>query len=173
MSSLKLINTQTVSGVALVNFISGIDSTYDVYNVKFFNVTPVTDNVDLQVNWTNNGGTDWDTDKVTATFKNVQGLVLQYQTDIDSDQPSYQGIVQQQGNNGSECCAGEGFLFNPSSTALVKHIMFNTTWEGGYVQNMYVNGFLTSASAVDGMSFKFSSGNIATGTFSLYGLVKS
>ena len=56
MSSLKLINTQTVSGVALVNFTSGIDSTYDVYNVKFFNVTPVSDNVDLQVNWTNDGG---------------------------------------------------------------------------------------------------------------------
>src|SRR5210317_2610423 len=42
--SLILLSTQTASASATIDFTSGIDSTYDSYVFKFYNIHPSTDN---------------------------------------------------------------------------------------------------------------------------------
>jgi hypothetical protein len=45
--SLTLLSTQTASASATISFTSGIDSTYDSYVFKFYNIHPATTNVGL------------------------------------------------------------------------------------------------------------------------------
>jgi hypothetical protein len=43
--SMNLISTQTASSSSTISFTSGIDSTYDEYVFKFYDIHPATDDV--------------------------------------------------------------------------------------------------------------------------------
>jgi len=65
--ALNLISTQTASASATIDFTSGIDSTYDSYVFKFYNIHPATDGVTFQVNF-RDGGSLFDATKTTTSF---------------------------------------------------------------------------------------------------------
>ena len=46
-----LISTATASSSASIEFTSGIDSTYDIYQFEFVNIHPATDNVEFRLQW--------------------------------------------------------------------------------------------------------------------------
>ena len=67
------------------------------------------------------------------------------------------------------------FLFSPSSTTFVKHFIVNSN---GYENDndtaiSFVAGYLNTTTAIDGLQFKFNSGNIDSGVIKMYGLSKS
>ena len=73
--------------------------------------------------------------------------------------------------------SGELILFNPSSTTFVKHYMtvansFDTS-SPAYTQNQRSAGYGNTTSAINGVRFKFSSGNTDSGTIKLYGIKDS
>ena len=57
--ALNLISTQTASSSSTISFTSGIDSTYDEYVFKFYNIHPQTDNAEFQFNF-RDGGSAYD-----------------------------------------------------------------------------------------------------------------
>ena len=71
------------------------------------------------------------------------------------------------------CTSGFLHLFDPSNTTFVKHFIAtaNTQFPTAYSGAYYSAGYGNTTSAVDAVQFKFSSGNIDSGTFKLYGVV--
>ena len=179
--SLNLISTQTGSSSATVSFTSGIDSTYKEYIVKFFDVHPATDNNTstnyFEVNF-RDGSTDYDATKTTTIFRayhfeDASTQALSYETDHDLAQSTgFQRIAQGMGNDNDQCVAGILHLFDPSSTTFVKHFICETNNihadNASYRWN--VAGYINTTTAIDGIQFKMTTGNIDSGTFKLYGV---
>ena len=177
---MNLITTNTISsGVSSSSFTSSIDSTYDTYLFKFINIHPATDNVNLTVSF-RDGGSDFDATKTTTYFHAYHdeadsGTSVGYNTSNDIAQGTgYQIIGHIPGNDGDQSVSGTLYLFSPSSTTFVKHFIsnFNSYTYHNYSLNTYVGGYCNVTAAIDGVDFKFSSGNIDSGVIKMYGITK-
>ena len=179
--SLNLISTQTASSSSTISFASGIDSTYKEYIVKFFDVHPATDNNTstnyFEVNF-RDGSTDYDATKTTTIFRayhfeDARPQALSYETDHDlAQRTGFQRIALGMGNDNDQCVAGILHLFDPSNTTFVKHFICETNNihadNASYRWN--VAGYINTTTAIDGIQFKMTTGNIDSGTFKLYGV---
>ena len=180
--ALNLISTQTASGSSTISFTSGIDSTYDSYVFKFYDIHPATNNVGLSFNFSVDSGSNYNVAKTTTTFRAYHDesdseAALEYDLGQDLAQGTgFQRILRFIGNGNDECGSGEMFLFSPSSTTFIKHFIAtgNTYWgDGDYSMNDFTAGYGNTTSAVDAVQFKMSSGNIDSGTVKLYGIKDS
>ena len=83
-----------------------------------------------------------------------------------------QFIAENIGNGNDESVNGFLHLFNPADTTFVKHFLISSAsyFQGDYTNNYYVGGYGNTTSAVDGVQFSMSSGNIDAGTIKLYGI---
>lgn len=173
---LKLLSTQTGSGVDAITFRSGIDSTYKLYIFKFYNINPANDNVKFQFN----GSFDGNQFGIihTSTYFDAQhnenggAGQLNYKTNHDAAQiTAWQPLSYEQGNGSDECLSGELQLFNPSNTTYVKHF----TYRSNYYQNTdysispHVAGYFNTTTAITGLSFRMN-GGLFDGTIKMYGL---
>ena len=79
------------------------------------------------------------------------------------------------GADNDQSCSGTLHLYNPSSTTYVKNFMFrgSRVHRDDYAIDEFVSGYCNVTAAIDGVQFKFSSGNIDAGTFKLYGIKDS
>jgi len=184
--SLTHIKTLTASSSSTLSFVDGssdvvLDSTYPIYLIKIFNAHPATNNVTLQFQVNASGGSGFNETITSTSFRsfhteddNYTGL--EYQTGSDQAQgTSYQNLHGGNSNaNDSGACA-ELFLFNPSSTTFVKHFIgiCSLTEQNPAADQAYIAGYINTTSAIDEISFKYSSGNIDSGTFKLYGIKDS
>ena len=84
-----------------------------------------------------------------------------------------QRITDNVGNGNDECCSGLFRLYSPSSTTFVKHFMgvSNTYQNSDYSVNAFVGGYANTTSAIDGVQFKFASGEIQGGTIQMFGII--
>ena len=177
-----LLATNTItSGVSSSSFTSNIDSTSDTYIFKFINMHPASSNTHFRVNF-RDGGSDFDASKTTTTFfsrhkEDDSGASLGYDNSRDlANGTGYQDIYFDTGANASdECGSGTLFLFSPSSTTFVKHFMSVSSSYGDTPRayHNFMAGYCNTSSAIDGVDFKFSSGNIDSGIIKMYGLSKS
>jgi len=181
--ALTLISTTTASSDSTISITSGIDSTYPIYKFVFINIHPATDGATFQVNF-RDGGSDYDATKTTTYYyaRHTEGGsdgALAYSASDDLAQSTaFQNISH--GTNGigsdnDQCGSGELFLFNPSSTTFVKHFLstFQEYNLNNYSLESFVAGYCNVTAAIDGIQFKFDSGNIDAGTIKLYGIKDS
>ena len=179
--AMTLITTNTSSNAASSSFTSGIDSTYKLYIFKFIDVNPATNAADLGFNGSIDGGSNYNVTKTTTLFKPYHdeagsSNTLSYDDGRDIAQGTgYQDIATNFGNDNDQNLAGTLEIFNPSSTTFVKHFICRTqfTHQLDFTVEHYVAGYGNTTSAVDGVQFKMSSGNIDAGTIKLYGLKDS
>ena len=177
-SSLVLISTVTASSSATIEFTSGIDSTYKEYQFHFTDIHPATDNVDFMVLF-RDGSSAFDATVTSTSFDAYHNEAddatgLAYNTGMDLAQAtSGQKLIEDQGNDNDQCGSGILHLFDPSSTTFVKHFIARTrnTHHGNYTADEFVAGYCNVTAAIDGVQFKFSSGNIDAGTIKMYGVV--
>jgi len=176
--ALTLISTQTASSSAYIEFTSGIDSTYKEYIFKFITIHPATDNSELEWNATIDGGSNWDVAKTSAGFQAYHsdggaGGTLGYTNGL-GESTGYQRLENNLGNAADECMGGSLHIFNPSSTTYVKNYYSETnnisSDADNYSQNWFAGGYLNTASAVNGIRFKMSTGNIDAGKIKMYGV---
>ena len=176
--SLVLISTQTASSSSTIDFTSGIDSTYKEYQFHFTDIHPATDNVDFMVLF-RDGSSAFDATVTSSSFDAYHNEAddatgLAYNTGMDLAQAtSGQKLIEDQGNDNDQCGSGILYLFDPSSTTFVKHFIARTrnTHHGDYTADEFVAGYCNVTAAIDGVQFKFSSGNIDAGTIKMYGVV--
>jgi hypothetical protein len=174
---MTLISEQTASSSATISFTSGIDSTYDSYVFKFIDIHPQTDGISFQLNF-RDGGSSYDAVKTTTYFRtyhleNDSGFTLSYRSAEDLAQSTgFQTISDANSNDNDHCHAGYLKLFNPSSTTFVKHFMLesNQSFLNDSAHRTFVAGYCNTTSAIDGVQFKMSSGNIDSGVIKLYGI---
>ena len=177
--SLILLATETASSSDTISFTSGIDSTYDEYVFKFINVQPATDGKKFSVGF-RDGSTNYDATKTTSYFyayhsEDDTGAVgLGYEGANDLAQSTgFQPLSNATGSDSDEGVSGELRLYSPSSTTYVKHFMARVNSYGNYPINVdsHIAGYCNVTAAIDGVQFKYDSGNIASGTIKLYGVV--
>ena len=182
--SMILIKEQTASSSASVSFVDGsggvvLDSTYPIYKFEFINIHPSGDLTDLQVNF-RDGGSSYDATKTTTVFRTYHNeagndTTLGYQTSWDLAQSTGVQLISHGIDNDNDSCAvGTLQIFNPSSTTFVKHfIAVSNAMNGTYTHQNFVAGYCNTTSAIDGVQFTMSSGNIDSGTIKLYGIKDS
>ena len=178
--SLSKISTSTASSDSVVNITSGIDSTYNVYYVVYNAIHPAAGSK-LTCQFTTNGS-DFDLALCTAQCNGSNtegGTASNNNADASEDQndgTAYQSIAYADTieTNAESCCNGFLWLYGPGSTTFHKHFYSRSVAKddapGG--AQTFTTGQIKTASAVTGISFKMSTGNIDSGTFTLYGIGK-
>ena len=170
-SLIKIDEEIVTSAVASVT-LGGSDwnSSYDVYMVKFNNVQPNTDIVTFTARLTVSGSPDTSSNydramkelRANTTFGNYSG----------TNQSAM--FLDGAGTGTSELVNGIAYLFNFNNASEYSFLTFETTSRDfdGHNKGRQGGFVLTVAQATDGIQFYFGSGNIASGSFSLYGLAK-
>tara|TARA_B100001094_G_scaffold106889_1_gene102838 strand:+ start:151 stop:765 length:615 start_codon:yes stop_codon:yes gene_type:complete len=180
--AMTLIKTLTASSSATLSFINGssgvvLDGTYKEYIFYFNNIHPSVNDALLQFNLTTDG-TNFNVTKTTTFFlsnhneeDNTTGLAYFATRDLGQSTDD-QRIMWELQNDNDDAGAGIMHLFEPSSTTFLKHFIVTTQYKSNpnYSNNLFVAGYGNTTSAITGVRFKLTSGNIDAGTISLYGI---
>ncbi len=177
--NLKLLTTQTASNSSSLSFTTLIDSTYDVYIFKFYDVNPATDDVNFIFNGSLDGGSNYNVTKTSTNYysnhaENDSYASMGYSTSQDIAQGTgYQGITGGIANDADASLAGELYLFSPSNTTYVKHYYYmSTAYKNDSAHNTSnTAGYFNTTSAINALDFKFASGNMTAGQIKMYGLL--
>jgi len=178
--AMTLLSTQTASSSSTISFTSGIDSTYDVYVFKFIDIHLSTENGDFIFQGSTNSGSSYGVTLTTTYFQAQHdearnNASLQYVAGAALAQStSFQKLMRDNSVDNDESNVGTLTLYNPSSTTFVKHFLAKTTSitsEGDpRCLNAFISGYFNTTSAINGIQFKCSSGNIDSGVIKLYGI---
>ena len=160
----------SASPVASVT-LTGIDSNYDVYLLVMNNVSPVTADADVHLRVTESGTASSDSDydiaykllRTDTTFSNIN----------NTNQAQWQ-ISGSLENDGGKTFNGHCYIFNANNSSEYTFITIENGYlaEDGTFLGQQGGGVYTQTTAVDGVNISFDTGNIDTGTFTLYGLKK-
>ena len=180
--AMKFIKKLTASSDSALSFVNGssdvvLDNTYKEY-LFIFNNIHTSANAYIQVNF-RDGSTDYDASKTTTMFyikhKEDDGLdnVAMLAGNSLGNSTGIQRLTAGEcdtGNDSGYC--GFLHLFNPSSTTFVKHFISSSQYVNNSPgsENQYVAGYCNVTAAIDAVQFSTSSGNMDTGTITLYGI---
>jgi len=184
--SLVPIKTLTASGSASLSFVHGsndvvLDSTYPIYRFEFINIHTSQDNTQFQFNCSSDSGSNYNVTKTTTHFYSYHNeadsdTALTYAGGSDLAQStSPQPLAIGLGTDNDQNLSGEMFLYSPSSTTFVKHFIARTNnyMYHEYTLDSYSGGYMNTSSAVNGVRFNLSGGNIDSGKIKLYGIKDS
>ena len=174
---MTLIATQTASADSTIDFANNLDSTYEAYVVVFSGTIPATDGARFQLR-IGTGGTptyqsgasdySWSTDYTVPGAASGGAVASDAEIELI-------GTALTVGNATGEHVAGRVFIHSPSDTNLHTYveaqIVGKNTASGLFIAN--TAGSYNATTAVTSLRFLFSSGNITSGEFKLYGLQKS
>ena len=176
--SLVLLETQTASSSSTISFTSNIDSTYKEYIFKFIDIHPSAEyahfsfQADTGTN-TNYNQTITSTSWTSTSNEGGTEAIINYQTASDQAQGTgFQYLTDQLEADNDSCAAGTLHIFDPSNTTFVKHFIARTQFHQAdpSSREYYVAGYGNTTSAINAITFKMSTGNIATGTIKMYGV---
>ena len=181
--AITFIKKLTASSSSTLSFVDGsssvvLDNTYKEYIFAFNNMHPATDGANYTFQGSTDSGSNYNTTMTTTyftAFHNEAGndQSLTYETGRDLAQStSFKTLINEVGNDNDQCCSGFLHLFNPSSTTFVKHFIcnINSYFNANYTMNVFTAGYYNTTSAIDALQFKMSSGNVDSGTITLYGI---
>ena len=187
----NLILTQTASDSSTISFTSGIDSTYDEYVFKFYNINPADDLGSFYFQSSVDGGSNYTDGNITSNYFNAEHseddgtAEVGYQAGYDQADGVGDGTGQSlgfnMGNGADEALSGTLTFYNPSSTTFVKHFLYRGTYYyySNRTINVYAAGYINDTNDVNaflfGMNFwNTGSSSIDDGNFdgqiSLYGI---
>ena len=181
--AMTFIKKLTASSSSTLSFVDGssdvvLDNTYKEYVFHFNNIHPSTGSF-FTVGF-RDGGTDYDAVKTTSSFRalhreDANSANVAYDTDDDLAQSTdFQRLTNSLTADDDGSASGILHLFNPSQTTFVKHFISRSSGmvAGGanYAWDELIAGYCNTTTAIDGVQFKMSSGNIDAGTITLYGI---
>jgi hypothetical protein len=180
VGGLTLLEQHTASSSATLDFTTFISSSYDEYQFEFVSVIPATNDVAFRMQMGTGGGPTWDTGTNYAwqlfTFR-AGGSAL---NGAESGQSFISFTYGAGGTLGIDNTTTSGGmngsirLFNPQSTAVYKHMVGQMRYKDAepfWLINEVAGTYLATT-ALTGIRFYMSSGNIASGTIRVYGLGK-
>ena len=172
--STTFISSATMSATSTVEFSSGITSTYDEYMFVCTDIHPASNSEGFVVNFSTGGAytiamttTAWQCGQYENGTREFQ-----YEANRDLSQGTNQRLAQAISNDADATCAGILYLYGPSSTTYAKNFYsrFHNYHDSNISQDWYIAGYVNTTSAVTGVQFKMSSGNIDVGTIAMYGI---
>ena len=166
------LSTATASASATIDF-TGLSSTYDLYLIEILSAKPVTNGVDLNLQTSSNNGVSYDA--TASNYLGVTHYAFSTSTGAAAINGSSASLTTLAISNAREGYSGLVYISNPSATARC-HIRSQGQYysSGSLVENLQTSAFYRdSATAVNAIRLLMSGGNIASGTFNLYGRKKS
>ncbi len=168
-SLIKIDEEIVTSAVASVT-LTGIDSTYDVYMVKYNNLKSSVDG-DAKIRVTKSGTPD------TTSNYDRANKILRSDTTFSNDSGTNETFwyLEYIGDDVSEASNGIMYLFNFSNASEYSFLTMEITSSDNAnptLKGRQGGAVHTVASASDGIQIFPNSGNITSGSFSLYGLAK-
>ncbi|MFQ5624637.1 MAG: hypothetical protein ACE5FS_14725 [Paracoccaceae bacterium] len=169
-----LIESQTASASATLDFTTGIDGTYDAYALVLTNVLPATDGAALWLRVQESAA--WQADAADYAYR-YETRIVNASTYNASNSTGDAKIVlagAAVGGAAGEGASGKIEFYGPATTAY-----HGFTWNiieqdtTPITRNLVGGGaYIGATGAVTGVRVMFSTGNIASGTIALYGLRK-
>ena len=183
--ALTFIKKLTASSSGTLSFVNGassvvLDNTYKEY-LFIINQCHPSAKSNLAFQGSINTGSGYGVNITSAHFQAKQDEsgggsgALSYEAGRDLAQStSFQKLMRDNSVDNDESNVGTLTLYNPSSTTFVKHFLAKTTSitsEGDpRCLNAFISGYFNTTSAINGIQFKCSSGNIDSGVIKLYGI---
>lgn len=176
-SSVILLGSATASASSEITFTTEFDdSTYAYYIFTYTNIRPATDGVELRVRFSVNGGSSYlssDYRWCRLRLNSNSGATGIGENDSDSKIK----MVVDLGNAAGEGLSGKALYIptpSPGSTNAGKYIHDNcyVRNSGTFFRN-FGAGMNETSSVVNGIRWYMDSGNIATGTWKMYGVENS
>jgi len=175
--ALTKIATATASNSTSIDFTSGIDSTYEEYELHVIDLVPATDNTSLYLRTDSDAGASFDSGASDYGYASNR-----LDSDASSSSHSTSGdssathilLANQVGSAAGESLSGVIRFFNPAGTAAKKIFDFNMSHldSTNSIRVMHGAGVRLSTGDVDAVRLVMSSGNITSGEFKLYGIEK-
>jgi hypothetical protein len=144
--------------------------------ITFNRIVPATNNVQMRIRTSTNNGSTYDSgaSDYKYTIISLASDTTNYNTGSNANafvlmnNPTITSTATSGGLNGTFN------LFNPSSVSQKQYFWNTTHVDAGTALNLTYGSGVTAISAdVDAIQFYMSSGNIASGTFRLYGITNS
>ena len=172
---MTLVSSATASASTSIEFTLGNFKEYQFY---FVNIHPSVDDTNFQMNFSTDGGSNYNVTKSTTFFvarhrENDSGTNLDYVTNRDLAQSTANQVLNYDlGNLSDEDVCGHLHLFNPSSSTFVKHFIGRSIGNGQAedCHDSFVAGYGNTTSPINAVKFAMSSGNIDAGQILLFGV---
>lgn len=173
-----LLSTQTASADSEIAFTSIFDSTYNLYEIHIIDAHPSSDAADFTWQANASGQSDYNETIQSNAFVATHGEDDTPQSVLYSDaidlvnSTDAQILSDDVGADADQSVSGIVLVWNPSSTVFV------TFWEGNFianssdneVRNTQTSGYFNVTAAIVDVHFAFSTGNIDSGEFKVYGV---
>lgn len=173
-AGLVMIESKTASASATLDFTTGINSTYDEYLVTFTAMLPATNGTYFMARFSDDGGATFKAGASDYTYDSL--YILSDATTVASGGTTTKLYLSNTiGNTTADGgLSGEFRLFNPSSSTMKKLLTWLTN-SFNTLLGVTIGGgrFIASNNAVNGIRFFMDSGNITSGTVTLYGVRKA
>lgn len=171
MNGWRFIESQNASNDANLDFTNFDSNQYDAYVFVYMNVIPSTDNAAFMMRFSSDGGSSYDSSSIynRANIGYNDGTIA---TSGTTDRaPVGQGTGSDTNESGN---SGIAYLFAPHNTTYT-HMMSQYAGHNDTGNPMTTLTFCSheSAAVVDAVQFSYSSGNIESGTISMYGVSNS
>jgi hypothetical protein len=172
--NLVLISSQTASSSANISFTSGITGTYNNYYLLYSNVFPVTNGVTLQLTVSTNGGSSYVSTGYNSWLGNANMTNTAGYAFVDTTSGVILHINQGDTANTSNPINGYCNLMNVTAGTYFMSTNGTSTGYNTATPNVFVttHAAMTNQAAVNAIRLSFQSGNIAQGTFTLYGVLE-
>ncbi len=166
-----LLATATASDDATVDFSGYFSSVFEEYLLTIKDLVPATDTASLLLRLSQAssflaGASDYGW---TRIGNENGGTVVPAGDAADTSVTIASGL----GTGTGESLSGEIRIYNPAGSSAYKRVSYSASWFGATATDLVTigaGGIIVNATAVDGVRLLMSSGNIASGTFALYGL---
>ncbi len=166
---LVLIACVTAASSATVVFTSGIDSTFDMYKLYFWNVEPTANGEELNIRFSNDGGVSYETSNYECRGTLISESGLSESTSTSQIHMTDDTIA----NTGVGILSGEAGLFGLPDAAkfsTVNASNMNRLNSGPKVLPGRGGGIYKVKETINAIELRMTSGNFLTGDFCLYGL---
>lgn len=173
--ALVLLEQQTASNSATLDFTTFISATYDTYKIIGTDLAPATDAVHLTCRVGTGGGPTYDTG---SNYEWGYTAITSGGVDTKASGGGASAAViasSIDNNSGYGVVCFELTMHQLQSTAHRKFAHGTATWTNSTPALVFASGgfhWVTDATAVTALRFLMSSGNIASGTIRAYGIVK-
>lgn len=161
------IQTQTAANSPTLDFTTGISATYTSYVFILSDVLPTAFNVQLEALISTNGGTSY----LTSGYQSGQ-LAASYNSNVWANNNGTTAIFVSGGNvNTSGSGVSGNVNFYNITTASPPACLGLLYWNNGTTNLNQIVASNTTTAGVNAFRWLFGSGNIASGTISLYGIL--
>lgn len=176
----QLLTSGTVSNAATLDLVLTSYTAFKAIKFVLQSFLPATDDRELWMLFSTNGGSSYDTTSYAYTFVRTrdadtaprsEGASGAARIDIVGSQTAGESVSNVAAEGGSHT---ELTLFNQTNTAVWPRVQFQSTWFGSTVTDIFNSagaGQREVAQDTDAVRFLFETGNITSGTYAVYGLV--